>query len=59
MIRKFGLGAALAALMNAAPFALMTGSLAADDKSDFDALLQEHWARANQEQIFFRTDPDA
>lgn len=59
MIRKFGLGAALAALMNAAPFALMSGSLAADDKSDFDALLQEHWARANQEQIFFRTDPDA
>jgi uncharacterized protein (DUF885 family) len=33
--------------------------LLADDKADFDALLKEHWARANDEQIFFRTDPDA
>ena len=25
----------------------------------FHRLLEEHWARANEEQIFFRTDPDA
>ena len=26
---------------------------------DFKALLDEHWATANREQVFFRTDPDA
>lgn len=26
---------------------------------DFQALLAEHWAMANREQVYFRTDPDA
>lgn len=36
-----------------------SGVSAQTDKADFDALLKEHWAQANEEQIFFRTDPDA
>ena len=31
----------------------------ADDLDDFNVILKEHWSRAEQEQIFFRTDPDA
>ena len=31
----------------------------ASEREDFHQLLGEHWARAQQEQIFFRTDPDA
>jgi uncharacterized protein (DUF885 family) len=31
----------------------------ASPAEDFEALLQEHWARAQQEQVFFRTDPDS
>jgi len=30
-----------------------------DPAEDFHALLNEHWATAEKEQIFFRTDPDA
>ena len=30
----------------------------ASEKSDFESILEEHWTRAQQEQIFFRTDPD-
>ena len=37
----------------------MSGQLAASVQDDFDAILAEHWAQANEEQIFFRTDPDA
>ncbi|UTW56116.1 DUF885 family protein [Kordiimonas sp. SCSIO 12610] len=55
MIRKLGLGVAAIALSGSAVF----GDVYADDKADFDALLKDHWARANKEQIFFRTDPDA
>ncbi|TXS89221.1 DUF885 domain-containing protein [Parahaliea aestuarii] len=31
----------------------------ADASADFQQLLEDHWARAQQEKIFFRTDPDA
>jgi uncharacterized protein (DUF885 family) len=31
----------------------------ASPATDFDKLLDEHWANATQEQVFFRTDPDA
>lgn len=31
----------------------------ASPSGDFKALLDEHWATANREQVFFRTDPDA
>jgi uncharacterized protein (DUF885 family) len=37
----------------------LAGSSPAYPSEDFEALLQEHWARAQQEQVFFRTDPDA
>ncbi len=30
----------------------------ASPNAEFDALLDEHWATANREQVFFRTDPD-
>ncbi|RLQ22623.1 DUF885 family protein [Seongchinamella sediminis] len=40
--------------------ALLTSALArASDSADLHRLLDEHWARAQQEQVFFRTDPDA
>jgi uncharacterized protein (DUF885 family) len=55
MIRKLGLGVAAVTLSVSAVF----GNIYADDKASFHALLSEHWARANAEQIFFRTDPDA
>ncbi|MEQ9464930.1 MAG: DUF885 domain-containing protein [Haliea sp.] len=32
---------------------------AADARSQLRALLEEHWAHAEAEQVFFRTDPDA
>ncbi|MBN7797824.1 DUF885 domain-containing protein [Parahaliea mediterranea] len=35
-----------------------TGALA-DTSADFNRLLADHWARAQQEKVFFRTDPDA
>jgi uncharacterized protein (DUF885 family) len=35
------------------------GPIFASPAEDFEALLQEHWARAGKEQVFFRTDPDA
>ena len=31
----------------------------ANPAEEFEALLQEHWSRVEQEQVFFRTDPDA
>jgi uncharacterized protein (DUF885 family) len=31
----------------------------ASPSEDFEALLDDHWATANREQVFFRTDPDA
>ncbi|TXS94190.1 DUF885 domain-containing protein [Parahaliea maris] len=31
----------------------------ADASADFEQLLADHWARAEKEKIFFRTDPDA
>ena len=39
--------------------AAATMTAAASPKGDFEALLDEHWAVANREQVFFRTDPDA
>ena len=40
--------------------ALTACSPAGENTADkFHALLDEHWARATQEQVFFRTDPDA
>ena len=30
----------------------------ADDNHDFQEILKDHWARAVQEKVFFRTDPD-
>lgn len=29
------------------------------DTARFDAILEDHWARAQEEKVFFRTDPDA
>jgi uncharacterized protein (DUF885 family) len=37
----------------------LTGLSLAGPAEDFEALLQEHWARAEKEQVFFRTDADA
>ncbi|WP_206613532.1 DUF885 domain-containing protein [Parahaliea mediterranea] len=44
-----------------ATLALATAPLPAlaDASADFKQLLADHWARANEEKIFFRTDPDA
>ena len=40
--------------------ALTACSPAGENTADnFHALLDEHWARATKEQLFFRTDPDA
>lgn len=39
--------------------ALLSVGLVNATPEDFKALLEEHWAQANREQIFFRTDPDA
>ncbi|WP_438862981.1 DUF885 domain-containing protein [Neptunicella sp.] len=38
---------------------LSASTYAADSTSAFHQLLDEHWANANQEQLFFRKDPDA
>lgn len=40
---------------------LASGSVAQDASAsaEFNKLLQDHWQRAEQEQVFFRTDPDA
>jgi uncharacterized protein (DUF885 family) len=35
------------------------GAYAADDRRILEDLLAEHWSRALEEQVFFRTDPDA
>ncbi len=39
------------------PF-LLGANARADNSGDFHKLLTDHWARANQEKVFFRTDPD-
>ena len=38
---------------------LFAASGNASEREELHRLLDEHWARAQQEQIFFRTDPDA
>jgi hypothetical protein len=40
---------------------LAVASVTADasPSGDFQALLDKHWATANREQVYFRTDPDA
>ena len=42
-----------------AAFSLLPLPALADASADFNRLLQEHWAQATQEKLFFRTDPDA
>ncbi len=37
---------------------LFSSGTRADAALKLHQLLDEHWARANQEQVFFRTDPD-
>ena len=36
-----------------------SGLCLAGQAGNFHSLLQEHWANAQKEQVFFRTDPDA
>lgn len=38
---------------------LASAAVSANDENKFSQLLDEHWKVANQEQIFFRKDPDA
>ena len=38
--------------------ALLSNSVLADADQDFGALLAKHWQNANEEKVFFRTDPD-
>lgn len=40
-------------------FTLGSNHAFADANSDFNALLAKHWQNAQQEKVFFRTDPDA
>ncbi|NNE62046.1 MAG: DUF885 domain-containing protein [Woeseia sp.] len=40
-------------------FLFPAGAIFASPAEDFHALLDEHWATAEHEQIFFRSDPDA
>jgi uncharacterized protein (DUF885 family) len=46
-------------LLMLATLAVFPLTAAADASADFGQLLAEHWARAEKEKIFFRTDPDA
>jgi uncharacterized protein (DUF885 family) len=39
-------------------FCLFSSQVLADADSDFSALLTKHWQNAQQEKVFFRTDPD-
>jgi uncharacterized protein (DUF885 family) len=39
-------------------FCLFSSQVLADADSDFSALLAKHWQNAQQEKVFFRTDPD-
>lgn len=39
-------------------FCLFSSHVLADADSDFSALLAKHWQNAQQEKVFFRTDPD-
>lgn len=41
------------------PQRLVADEILNDDSAKFQKILGDHWARANKEQIFFRTDPDA
>jgi len=38
--------------------ALLSNPVLADADQDFGALLAKHWQNANEEKVFFRTDPD-
>lgn len=49
----------IAATLLQTALALSPLSALADASADFQQLLADHWARAEQEKIFFRTDPDA
>ncbi|NCP63738.1 MAG: DUF885 domain-containing protein [Paraglaciecola sp.] len=40
-------------------FTLFSGPTWADANQDFTTLLAKHWQNAEQEKVFFRTDPDA
>ena len=40
-------------------FCLLPGPALANPAEAFQALLDAHWTRAQEEQVFFRTDPDA
>ena len=42
----------------ALPLAALSSKVLADANQDFDKLLKQHWQQAQQEKIFFRTDPD-
>ena len=37
---------------------VLSGSAFADSSKKFEEILDEHWTRAKQERVFFRTDPD-
>ena len=50
MIKKI-----IALLVVAGP---LSGPLLADENKSFQQLLDKHWAKAKQEKVFFRTDPD-
>ncbi|WP_417316916.1 DUF885 domain-containing protein [Emcibacter sp.] len=39
-------------------FALSLATARADTTADFHKLLDKHWQKANEEQVFFHTDPD-
>ena len=39
--------------------AVLSNQALADANQDFTALLAKHWQNANEEKVFFRTDPDA
>ncbi|MFC7048415.1 DUF885 domain-containing protein [Emcibacter nanhaiensis] len=39
-------------------FALSVATARADATADFHKLLDKHWQKANEEQVFFHTDPD-
>lgn len=48
----------LCLLLGLLPFGVTAGS-GNDASETFERILADHWARAGQEKVFFRTDPDA
>lgn len=45
--------------LTAATLAVLTPTMVlADTTADFKKILDDHWARAKQEKVFYRTDPD-